>query len=170
MDEPAIIATRPALVLVGEGEPGSLGEAAWQTLILPIGDRKRLPLSGRDRLIEVTGGALRQPNRPVILNVGLAHIQVSPWQQRGSSVANDREERKKVFGMPRWADQHARRDEEPQRVLGVPIDWYGPVDWDWLRSVRHSVGHPIKAYSQWTLRRRLGPYAPDDNGDSESPR
>jgi hypothetical protein len=71
----------------------------------------------------------------------------------------DREEPKRVFGMPR-ADigSHAREDEETQRVLGVPAGWYGPVDWDRLRSFRH----PMKAYKRWTLRRRLGPYAPDD--------
>jgi hypothetical protein len=78
-------------------------------------------------------------------------------------VASDQEERNKVFGMPRGADPHA---EEPQRVLGVPVDWYGPVDWGWLRSVRH----PINAYKRWTLRRRLGPYAPDhDEGNPGSP-
>jgi hypothetical protein len=55
---------------------------------------------------------------------------------------------------------HARQGEELQRFLGVPVDWYGPLDWDWLRS----LGHPIKAFQRWTLRRRLGPYAPDENG------
>jgi hypothetical protein len=79
-------------------------------------------------------------------------------------VANDREERNKVFGMPRGVDPDSADGEEPQRVLGVPVDWFGPVDGGWLRSVRH----PIKAYKRWTLRRRLGPYAPDDAGDSES--
>lgn len=58
---------------------------------------------------------------------------------------------------------HARQGEEPQRALGLPVDWYGPLDWDWLRSLRH----PIKMYRRWTLRRRLGPYAPDEN-DPES--
>jgi hypothetical protein len=80
-------------------------------------------------------------------------------------VANDREERNRVFGMPRGPDPYAAQGEEPQHVLGVPVDWYGPVDWDRLRSVRH----PIKAYKRWALRRRLGPYAPDDGeGDPES--
>jgi len=54
---------------------------------------------------------------------------------------------------------HAREGEEPQHILGLPADWYGPADWDRLRSLRH----PIKAYKRWTLRRRLGPYAPDDD-------
>jgi hypothetical protein len=58
---------------------------------------------------------------------------------------------------------HAGQGKELRRVLGVPVDWYGPLDWDWLRSLRH----PIKAYKRWTLRRRLGPYAPDEN-DPES--
>jgi hypothetical protein len=80
-------------------------------------------------------------------------------------VSGDREEPDKVFGMPRRdVGPHARQGEEPQRVLGVPVDWYGPVDWDWLRSLRH----PVKSYKRWTLRRRLGPYAPDDECDPKS--
>jgi len=71
-------------------------------------------------------------------------------------VANDREERNTVFGIARGADPYARQDEEPRRVLGVPVDEFGAVDWAWLRSARH----PIKAYRRWTQRRRLGPYAP----------
>jgi hypothetical protein len=78
-------------------------------------------------------------------------------------VASDQEERNKVFGMRRGVDPHAKEGQEPQHVLGVPVDWYGPVDWDWLRSLRH----PIKAYKRSALRRRLGPYAPDDEGDPE---
>lgn len=35
-------------------------------------------------------------------------------------MANDREERNKVFGMPRGVDPYARQGEEPQRVLGIP--------------------------------------------------
>jgi hypothetical protein len=78
-------------------------------------------------------------------------------------MASDREERNKVFGMPRGVDPSARQGEEPQRVFGVPVDWYGPVDRDLLRSLRH----PIKAYKHWLLRRRLGPFAPEE-GDRES--
>ena len=76
-------------------------------------------------------------------------------------MANDREERNKVAGMPRGADPYATQGEEPRHALGVPVDWFGPVDSGWLRSVRH----PIKAYKRRMLRRRLGPYAPDDEGD-----
>jgi hypothetical protein len=77
-------------------------------------------------------------------------------------MASDREERNKVFGMPREVDRSARQGEEPRRVLGVSADWYDPVDWDRLRSFRH----PIKAYKQWSLRHRLGPFAPEE-GDPE---
>jgi len=73
-------------------------------------------------------------------------------------MANDREERNKVFGMPRGVDPYARQGEEPQRVLGVFVDWYGPVNPDLLRFIKH----PIKAYRQWALRRRLGYCAPKE--------
>jgi hypothetical protein len=74
-------------------------------------------------------------------------------------VAADRQERNKVFGMPRGGAAQAREGEEPQRVLGIPLDWYGPVDWDRLRSLRH----PVRGYKRWALHRRLGPYAPDES-------
>jgi len=75
-------------------------------------------------------------------------------------VSRDGEEPNKVLGMVRRdIGPHAFQDEEPPHVLGVPVDWYGPVKGVRLRSLRH----PIKAYQRWTLRRRLGPYAPDDD-------
>jgi hypothetical protein len=78
-------------------------------------------------------------------------------------VSRDSEEPNKVLGIVRRdIGPHAREDEEPKRVLGVPVNWYGPVDWVGLRALRH----PIKAYKRWTLRRRLGPYAPDDDLES----
>lgn len=80
-------------------------------------------------------------------------------------MSRDGEEPNKVFGMVRRdIGPHARQDEEPQRVLGVPVDWYGPLDGVRLRSLRH----PIKAYKRWTLRRRLGPYALDDEEKPKS--
>jgi len=53
----------------------------------------------------------------------------------------------------------ARYNEEPQRVLGVPMDWYGPVN----RASLRSLAHPVRAWKRWSLRRRLGPYAPEDD-------
>ncbi len=77
-------------------------------------------------------------------------------------MTRDREERNTVFGMPRDVDPYARQGEEPQRFLGVPVDWYGPVDPKLLQFLRH----PVKAYKYWVLRRRLGIYAPEE-GDPE---
>jgi hypothetical protein len=77
-------------------------------------------------------------------------------------MPSDQEERNTFFGIPRGAGSSARQDEETRRVLGVPVDWYGPVDPDLFRSLRR----PIKTYKQWLLRRRLGPFAPEE-GDPE---
>jgi hypothetical protein len=77
----------------------------------------------------------------------------------GGPVASDREEPNRVFGMPRQTGPHARHGEEEQRVLGVPADWFGPVDHDWLRS----LAHPVRSYKRWLRRRRLGPYALDED-------
>jgi hypothetical protein len=74
-------------------------------------------------------------------------------------VSSDRDEPKRVFGMPRQTDRQARYDEEEQRVLGVPADWFGPVDRDWLRS----LAHPVRSYKRWLRHRRLGPYALDED-------
>ncbi len=77
-------------------------------------------------------------------------------------MSREGEDRNRVFGMVRRdIGPHARRGEEPQHVLGVPADWFGPVGGDRLRTLRH----PVKAYKRWSLRRRLGPYAPDDEDD-----
>jgi hypothetical protein len=77
-------------------------------------------------------------------------------------MANDREERNRAFGMPRGAAPHHRQGEEQQHMLGLPADWYGPVNRDLLRLLRH----PIKECRHWALRRRLGPFAPEE-GDPE---
>jgi hypothetical protein len=75
-------------------------------------------------------------------------------------VSRDGEESNKVLGMVRRdIGPRARQDEEPRHVLGIPVDWYGPVEGIRLPSMRH----PIKAYKRWAIRRRLGPYAPDDD-------
>ena len=65
--------------------------------------------------------------------------------RRGGPVASNREDRNRVFGMPPGAEPYAREGAEPQRALGVPVDWYGPVDRDWFRSLIH----PIKGYKRW---------------------
>ena len=75
-------------------------------------------------------------------------------------MAGDREEPNRVFGMPRQTGPPARQGEEQQRVLGVPGDWFGPVDREWL----WSLAHPVRGYRRWLRRRRLGPYAVDEDG------
>jgi len=74
-------------------------------------------------------------------------------------MRDDNYEPNRVFGMPRGADPHARQGEEPQRVMGIPVDWFGPVD----PRIQQSLAHPIRAYRRWKLHRRLGPFAPDED-------
>jgi len=65
-----------------------------------------------------------------------------------------------VLGMPRTGIGPGRQNnEEPQRALGIPVDWFGGVDTEFFRSLLH----PIKGYRRWSQRRRLGPYAPEDD-------
>ena len=81
-------------------------------------------------------------------------------------MSGDREEPKRVFGMPRRIDPNATQDEEPRRAFGVPVDSFGQLDWERLRFLRH----PVKACRRWLLIRRLGPYAPDEGDDPEPSR
>lgn len=74
--------------------------------------------------------------------------------------ASQNEEPQRVMGIPvRSLGPHARRTEEPQRVLGFPVDSLGPAEREWLRS----LAHPIRTYKRWVRRRRLGPYATDED-------
>lgn len=73
-------------------------------------------------------------------------------------MRDDNYEPNRVLGMPRGADPYARQGEEPQRVMGIPVDWFGSV----APRIK-SLHHPIRAYCQWKLRRRLGPFAPDED-------
>lgn len=75
--------------------------------------------------------------------------------------ASQNEEPQRVMGIPvRNLGPHARRGEEPQRVMGFPVDSLGPgpADREWLRS----LVHPVRTYKRWVRRRRLGPYATDE--------
>jgi hypothetical protein len=57
-------------------------------------------------------------------------------------------------------EPHAGQDREPQRVMGFPVDRFGPVvDGEWIES----LGHPIRTYRRWLRRRHLGPYAVDED-------
>ncbi len=69
------------------------------------------------------------------------------------------EEPERILGMPRR--RRWRAGEEPQRALGMPVDWIAEVDVEFFRSFLH----PLKAYRRWDRRRRLGPYALDDEDE-----
>jgi hypothetical protein len=53
----------------------------------------------------------------------------------------------------------AKRQEEPQRVMGFPLDWPAGADLDWL----DSLVHPVRAGQRWLRRRRPGPSAIDED-------
>lgn len=74
-------------------------------------------------------------------------------------MSNDREERNRVLGMPIGTGPHDGQGEEQQRVMGFPVDVFDSVNLDGLRS----LAHPIRGYKRWARRRRLGPYATDED-------
>ena len=79
-------------------------------------------------------------------------------------MPGDQYEPNRVLGIPWTRDPNVRQGEEPQRVMGFPVDWFGRVDTDWLQSLTH----PVRGYRRWLRRRRLGPYAVDE--DDPGPR
>jgi hypothetical protein len=88
-------------------------------------------------------------------------------------MSGDNYEPNRVLGFPQRRkphagqdrEPHARQDREPQRVMGFPVDLFGPVlDGEWV----DSLAHPVRMYRRWLRRRRLGPYAIDE--DEPSPR
>jgi hypothetical protein len=80
-------------------------------------------------------------------------------------MANDGYEPKRVLGFPVRTGPQVKRDEESQRVMGIPVDWFSGSGSDHHRDrdqVR-SLSHPIRGYKRWLRRRRLGPYAVDED-------
>ena len=74
-------------------------------------------------------------------------------------MSNDEEERNRFLGIPIGTDPHGRQGEEQQRVMGFPADALDGLD---LHRLRPLV-HPIRGYKRWARRRRLGPYATDED-------
>jgi len=75
-------------------------------------------------------------------------------------MANDRYEPNRFLGFPVQTGPRPKRDEESQRVMGFPVDWFsGSGSEDQVRP----LAHPIRGYKRWLRRRRLGPYAVDDD-------
>jgi hypothetical protein len=83
------------------------------------------------------------------------------------AAAGDREERNRVFGVPIGPAPGARPQRgqreslrgqrgplrESQRVLGFPVDWFGPGKHGVLDALRH----PVRAFRRWRQRRAEGP-------------
>jgi hypothetical protein len=80
-------------------------------------------------------------------------------------MASDQHDPNRVLGIPLRSDRQARKGEEPQRVMGFPVDWFGSIDLDWAQS----LAHPIRGYQRWLRRRRLGPYAIDEDEPRRRP-
>jgi len=76
-------------------------------------------------------------------------------------MADDGYEPNRILGFPVRTDQRAKRDEESQRVMGFPVGGFGGVD----RVQVWPLAHPIRGYKRWLRRRRLGPYAVDEDQD-----
>jgi len=74
-------------------------------------------------------------------------------------MADDRYEPNRFLGFPVGTGQRAKRDEESQRFMGFPVDWFGGAD----RVQVEPLAHPIRGYRRWLRRRRLGPYAVDED-------
>jgi hypothetical protein len=74
-------------------------------------------------------------------------------------MPGDQQEPNRVLGIPWTRDPQTRQGEEPQRVMGFPVDWLSRVDLDWVQS----LAHPIREYRRWLRRRRLDPYVTDED-------
>ncbi len=74
-------------------------------------------------------------------------------------MSNDREERNRFLGIPIGTGPNDRQGEEQQHVMGFPADALDGLNLNGLRS----LAHPIRGYKRWARRRRLGPYATDED-------
>jgi hypothetical protein len=75
-------------------------------------------------------------------------------------MTRDRYEPNRFLGFPVGRPPHARQGEEPQRMMGIPVDWLGRGPADRERSA--SMAHPVRTYRRWLRWRRLGSYAADE--------
>jgi len=61
-------------------------------------------------------------------------------------------------GRPGRDGRDGRDGEEPQRFMGMPVDWLGSADLgriSWL-------AHPVREYRRWAQRRPPGPHGTDE--------
>jgi hypothetical protein len=84
-------------------------------------------------------------------------------------MADDGYEPKRILGFPVRTGPRVKRDEESQRVMGFPVDLFSGSGGgsggggDHHRDRVRPLLHPIRGYKRWLRRRRLGPYAVDED-------
>lgn len=80
-------------------------------------------------------------------------------------MADDRYEPNRFLGFPVRTGPQTKRDEESQRVMGFPVDLFSGSGSDRRRDRDQArpLPHPIRGYKRWLRRRRLGPYAVDED-------
>jgi hypothetical protein len=86
-------------------------------------------------------------------------------------MPDDGYEPNRFLGFPVRSGPRAKRHGESQRVMGFPVDWFGgiaPAGRDGSAGSHGSdqvwpLAHPIRGYKRWLRRRRLGPYAVDED-------
>jgi hypothetical protein len=80
-------------------------------------------------------------------------------------MADDGYEPNRFLGFPVRTGPQVKRDEESQRVMGFPVDWISGIGSgsDHHRDQVRPLLHPIRGYKRWLRRRRLGPYAVDED-------
>jgi hypothetical protein len=143
--------TRDSIRTASNRSRSSHGESRQPGSTLPT-----LPaVHGRRQGWRRPGNLLPGLRSPLILGSGSTATGAKPMR-------DDNYEPNRVLGIPRGT-HHARQGEEPQRVMGMPADWFadwfGPAD----PRIQQSLAHPIRAFRRWKLRRRLGPFAPDED-------
>ena len=74
-------------------------------------------------------------------------------------MTSGQEEPNRVFGVPIGRSPRGRQGEEQQHVMGLPAGWFADANLDGLTP----LVHPIRAYKRWARRRRLGPYATEED-------
>jgi hypothetical protein len=84
-------------------------------------------------------------------------------------MTDDHYEPNRFLGFPVRTGPRAKGNEESQRVMGFPVDlanWFGGGGSG--SDQPGPLAHPVQGYKRWLRRRRLGPYAVDQ--DESRPR
>ena len=104
------------------------------------------------------------------ITVGTDILDVNRYYPE-QTMPDDGYEPNRFLGFPVRSGPRPKRHGESQRVLGFPVDWFGSVapadsavrDGSVGRDQVWPLAHPILGYKRWLRRRRLGPYAVDED-------